>query len=170
MDEAVNNLVGTFGLAVGDAVNAAVAEVAGHAGAMAAGVSYLYQEPDCGIEDLRAPLGLSQPAAVRLVNQLVEAGLARRADDERDARRVCVRLTERGRALARRILAARREAVDRMLGPLSERDQRLLTDLVSTMLAGVTADRADAERLCRLCDVPACGACPVEAAVPDDAA
>src|SRR5271167_4925504 len=115
MDRYVNNLVGTFAVAVGDAVYAAVAEVAGHGGAMAAAVSYLHQEPDCGIEDLRAPLGLSQPAAVRLVNQLVEAGLARRSEDERDARRVCVRLTDRGRALARRILHARRDAVARAL-------------------------------------------------------
>jgi len=167
MNRFVNNLVGTFALAVSDALSRSVTDIAGHSGALGAAVSYLAQEPDCGIEDLREPLGLSQPAAVRLVNQLVEGGLATRSGDARDGRRVRIRLTSSGAELAQSILRSRREAVDVAVSTLSAEEQRKLGVLLSKMLGGMTADRAQAERLCRLCDLRACptARCPVEASL-----
>jgi DNA-binding MarR family transcriptional regulator len=167
VDPYVNNLLGTFSLAVSDALTESVTGVAGHSGALSGAVSYLLQEPDCGIEDLRQPLRLSQPAAVRLVNQLVENGLATRTEDARDGRRVRIRLTRRGQTLARAILRARQEAIETMGSSLSSQEQSVLATLLTKMLAGTTPDRDDAERLCRLCDLDACpnARCPVEAAV-----
>ncbi|HEY5988800.1 MAG TPA: MarR family winged helix-turn-helix transcriptional regulator [Streptosporangiaceae bacterium] len=167
MDRFVNNLVGTFGLAVSDVVTESVAEVVGHAGALGAAVSYLFQKPGCGIEQLREPLGLSQPAAVRLVQQMVEAGLATRSSDSSDRRRVQIHLTRHGRAVAESLLAARRNAVDSLLSGLSPAEQDSLAALISKALAAAVVDRAHGEQMCRLCDVPACPdpRCPIEASI-----
>ena len=167
VDQYVNNLVGAFALAVSDALSGALTEAVGHSGALAAAVSYLLQEPDCGIEELRGPLGLSQPAAVRLVNQLVDGGLASRSGDTRDGRRVRIRLTHAGRRLAQSLLRSRREAIDAVISSLAADERRTLAVILSKMLGSMTDDRAHAERLCRLCDVRACPqeTCPVEASV-----
>jgi DNA-binding MarR family transcriptional regulator len=167
VDEFVNNLVGAFGLAVADGLTRAVVGVVGHSGALAAAVSYLLQEPDSGIEDLREPLGLSQPAAVRLVNQMVEDGLATRSSDARDGRRVRIRLTSRGRSVAHGLLRAREQAINEVIGAFSPDEQRTLAALLSKSLAATTEQAADAERLCRLCDTRACppDRCPIGGAV-----
>jgi DNA-binding MarR family transcriptional regulator len=167
VDEFVNNLVGAFGLTVADALTGAVVDVVGHSGALAAAVSYLLQEPDSGIEDLREPLRLSQPAAVRLVNQMVEDGLATRSSDSRDGRRVRIRLTNRGRSLAHSLLRARERAIDEVVESLSPDEQRTLASLLAKSLAATTQQAADAERMCRLCDTRACPPerCPIGAAV-----
>jgi MarR family transcriptional regulator, negative regulator of the multidrug operon emrRAB len=170
VEEFVNNLVGAFSLAVTDAVTQAVTAVAGHEGAMSAAIIYLWQEPDCGIEELRVPLDLSQPAAVRLVNQLVETGLATRSEDAEDRRRVRVRLTAKGRARADELLRARHDAIAGFISRLQARDQRALADLLVKLFAVDPIRRDEAERVCRLCDVDACATrpCPVEAAVSGD--
>jgi MarR family transcriptional regulator, negative regulator of the multidrug operon emrRAB len=167
VDRFANNLVGTFSLAVSDAVAESVADVVGHAGALGAAVSYVFQKPGCGIEQLREPLGLSQPAAVRVVNQMVEAGLATRSTDSSDRRRAQVHVTRRGRAVAEALLAARRNAIDSVLRGLSPAEQDSLAALISKALAAATTDRPHGEQLCRLCDVRACPdpQCPVEASL-----
>jgi DNA-binding MarR family transcriptional regulator len=165
VDAFVNNLLGTFCLAVSDALTDSVTEVAGHSGALGAAFSYLLQEPDCGIEDLRQPLRLSQPAAVRVVNQLVAAGLATRSENASDGRRVHIKLTRRGQTIARAILEARRRTIETMASSLTSEEQRTLASLLSKMLVATTEDRREAERICRLCDLDACPSdrCPVEA-------
>jgi MarR family transcriptional regulator, negative regulator of the multidrug operon emrRAB len=164
VDQFVNNLVGTFSLAVSDAVADSVADVVGHAGALGAAVAYVFQKPGCGIEHLREPLGLSQPAAVRLVSQMAEAGLATRSTDSSDRRRAQVHLTRRGRAVAEALLAARRNAIDSVLRSLSPAEQESLAALISKALAATAVDRAHGEQLCRLCDVRVCPdpRCPIE--------
>jgi hypothetical protein len=52
-----------------------------------------------------------------------------------------------------------------VLGPLDESERAGLTRLHEKLLAGLTGGRADAGRICRLCDAHACGheegRCPV---------
>jgi MarR family transcriptional regulator, negative regulator of the multidrug operon emrRAB len=164
VDRFVNNLVGTFSLAVSDAVTGSVADVVGHAGALGAAVSYLAQKPGCGVEQLREPLGLSQPAAARLVQQMVEAGLATRTSDSGDRRRAQVRLTRHGRDHAKALLDARRNAIDSMIRGLSPAEQDTLAALLSKALAAATVDWAHGQRMCRLCDVQVCpdDLCPID--------
>ena len=63
---------------------------------------------------------------------------------------------------------AREEALEQALAVLSADERATLSGLHERMLAGLTSDRASARRLCRLCDVDACGhhrgTCPVTAA------
>ncbi len=165
MDQFANNLVGTFSLLVSDAVADSVASVVGHEGALGAAVAYVFAEPGVGIERLRLSLGLSQPAAVRLVGQMVEAGLATRATDATDRRRAQVYLTRRGRDVADTLLATRRNAIDSVLRGLSPAEQDSLAALIAKALAQAKTDRAHGEYRCRLCDVRICPQprCPVEA-------
>lgn len=159
MDSFVNNLAGTFGLLISDAVTESVADVVGHAGALGAAVSYLSQKPGCGIDQLREPLGLSQPAVARLVQQMVDNGLATRSIDSADRRRAQVRLTSRGRALAKALLDARRNAIESVISGLSPVEQESLAALMSKALAAATVDEAHGLRICRLCDVESCPEC-----------
>ena len=124
------------------------------------------------MDDLRRAVGLTPSGAVRLVDRLVAAGLVERRPGH-DGRSVALVLTASGRRTARRVLAARAEALDRVLTELSQADRASLTRIAEKLLAALTRDRL-AERqhghepsggwLCRLCDFEACGrehgACP----------
>lgn len=109
-------------------------------------------------------VGLTQSGSVRLIDRLVAAGLVERGPGE-DRRTHAVEVTPAGAAVARRALAARRDALDSVLAPLDDTERRQLAGLLEKLLAGVTGSRADAHRICRLCDPVACGhdsgRCPV---------
>ena len=112
---------------------------------------------------LQEGLGLSQPGAVRLMDRLERAGLARRerGDDGREAR---PRLTAAGRRLARQTVAARLDAIAAPLAALAPCRRHELERTLAAMLAALTTDAAESRRLCRLCDADVCGhpaRCPV---------
>jgi DNA-binding MarR family transcriptional regulator len=159
------NLLGTLSLAVTGRVEAAVATGSPHGpsapAALAALAGYLGGEP---IDALARVLGLTHSGAVRLVDRLAGAGLVERRRGG-DGRSVAVTLTPAGRRAAAEIRAARERALAEALSVLGAEERRALTALHEKLLAGLTDDRASARRLCRLCDVEACGhergTCPV---------
>src|SRR4051812_50047969 len=72
------NLLGALALeATGVQVQAAEA-VTGQGGAATAALITIAAHPNRTVEALRAPLGLSQPGATRLVQRLVDAGWVQR--------------------------------------------------------------------------------------------
>lgn len=157
------NLLGTLSLAVATRMEDAVASPLGPSApaALSALDAYLGGEP---IDTLRQVLGLTHSGAVRLVDRLVEAGLAERRPGS-DARSVAIALTPAGRAAAQAVRTAREAALADALSALSPAERATLGALHAKLLAGLTSDRASALRLCRLCDVDACGhhrgTCPV---------
>jgi DNA-binding MarR family transcriptional regulator len=157
------NLLGTLSLAVAGRIEAAVASPLGPSApaALSALEGYLGGEP---IDALRQTLGLTHSGAVRLVDRLEAAGLAERRPGP-DARTVAVALTPAGRGAAEEVRAARVAALEGALAVLSADERATLTGLHEKLLAGLTSDRASARRLCRLCDIDACGhhrgTCPV---------
>ena len=163
------NLLGTLALAVAGRVEAAVEAAAPHGpsapAALCALEGYLGGEP---IDALARVLGLTHSGAVRLVDRLAGAGLLERRRGA-DGRSVAVTLTAAGRRAAAGIRAARESALAAALAALDAADRRALTELNEKLLAGLTSDRASARRLCRLCDIEACGhergTCPVTQAV-----
>lgn len=159
------NLLGATALLLGDGVLDKATRSAGRAGATGAALAVLAQDPGMSIEQLRQPLGLSQSATVRLVDSLVADGLARRSPGP-DGRTVSVHLTRSGRSRARSVLAGRAELLDEALSDLSHAERAALTGLLEKVLAGLTTDRAQADRICRLCDYGSCPQqdCPVEQA------
>jgi MarR family transcriptional repressor of emrRAB len=119
------------------------------------------------IDRLRRVLGLSHSGGVRIVKRLEADGLVAREPDPGDARAVRLHLTPAGRRVARKVLAAREEALAPLLTPLDERESAALERLLERLLAAVTAEGEDAGRICRLCDPEVCGhpdRCPVSQA------
>lgn len=164
-DEA--NLLGALAIALGDELRAATDRAAERgATAPAAIVALSGYLPGAPIDALARVLGLSHSGAVRLVDRLATDGLLERGAAS-DGRAVALRPTPAGEALADRVLAARREVLERALAPLSAEERGQLGGLLARMLAGLTEDRAAARRICRLCEIDTChhrGTCPVTAA------
>jgi len=157
--------MGALAVALADSIASAVETATGHAGAMGAALATLAQEPGMSIEQLRVPLGRTQSATVRVVDQLVAEGYAERRPG-RDHRSVAVVLTCKGTEAAARVLGSRREALAEALSMLQPGERKALTAALEKVLAAITTDRAHADQICRLCDLAVCPekTCPVELA------
>lgn len=85
------------------------------------------------VGEIADAVGVDQPRASRLVQQVVDAGLARREADPDDARRTRVALTDTGTAIVRGFRGERRDAVDEALTGFTDAERaelaRLLTKL-----------------------------------------
>ena len=120
-------------------------------------VTLLAWRGEAASETLQFALGLSQPASVRLVDRLIDAGVVarrRRAGD----RRVWLRLTAKGRRAAGSLLDREREPVEAALrDALPDRAElsRFVAALDQVAMA-VLGDTTDPARFCRACDVAAC--------------
>jgi DNA-binding MarR family transcriptional regulator len=154
------NLLGALALEAERRRERATEAVVGRSGAAAAALVVIAARPGWSIEQLRGPLGLSQPGAVRLVDALASAGWVKRAGPG-GRRGLQLRLTDDGARVVDELLTARRAALASLLAPLSDADTARLAALLETILAAATGDRADLERLCRLCERRSCSRCPV---------
>jgi DNA-binding MarR family transcriptional regulator len=108
------------------------------------------------IDALRHVVGLTHSGAVRLVDRLAGAGLVERRVGA-DGRAVSLQLTPEGRRAARRVLARREAAMETALAPLTPRERADLARLHERLLSTLTDGQRDRRRVCRLCDVEACG-------------
>ena len=118
------------------------------------------------IDDLRRIVGLTHSGAVRLVDRLAGAGLVERRVGA-DQRSVALHLTPEGRRAARRVLARREAAIEQVLAPLKASDRAVLTRLHEHLLGELAEGPRSRRRVCRLCDVEACGReCPTRRANP----
>lgn len=121
--------------------------------------------PSCSINWLHRRLAFTQSGAVRLIDRLEALGLVAR-EKETGRREVGLRITRQGEARLRDGLAARLEAMQELVDPLSATEQRQLAGLVSKMLAAGTRTRDEADAACRLCDWDVCKpTCPLDASV-----
>jgi MarR family transcriptional repressor of emrRAB len=156
------NLLGALALEATGAMDA-VHEAAGESGAAASALVTIGAYPGRAIEQLRGPIGLSQPGAARLVDRLARAGRVERAGS-RGRRGFELRLTAAGEAVVEDLLARRRAALTKLLEPLDDAERDQLAGLLEKLLGACTHDRGDLERLCRLCERRVCERCPVAAA------
>src|SRR5215469_8092443 len=114
----LENQMGALAVALSDSITSAAETATGHAGAMGAALATLAQEPGLSIEQLRVPLGRTQSATVRVVDQLVAEGYAERRPG-RDNRSVAVFLTSKGNHAAARVLDSREQALSDAVSPLT---------------------------------------------------
>ena len=126
-------------------------------GAPAALVSLREWADGRSVEILAEAMRLSHSRAVRVVDSLEEAGLARREPDPTDGRRALVWLKPSGRKLADRALEARARVLESALSQLSARQMGELEKLLAAVLGVTTVDGRAANTTCRLCDAHACG-------------
>jgi MarR family transcriptional repressor of emrRAB len=162
------NVVGAVALALADAMRAAVERAGGHgASGPAAIVALDGLLAGASIDRLARVCGLSHSGAVRLVDRLAEDGLLERRTGA-DGRSVALALTAAGRRSAARIRAQREAATEAALAPLGAGERAALARAAELVLAGMAAEEADEDRICRLCDGEACGRprgrCPVASA------
>lgn len=164
-DDRLSNVVGALSLAIVDRTREVTETVAGMTGAGPVALVALQQFlSGQTTEQLAQVTGLTHSGAVRLVDRLVEAGLAERRSG-RDGRSLSIVLTAAGRALSRRITEARAAAIDEVLAALGRTQRRALTTLIDTLISSITELRLESREhgvepagwLCRLCDVAACG-------------
>jgi DNA-binding MarR family transcriptional regulator len=117
------------------------------------------------VDWLHRRLGITQSGTVRLLDRLQQSDLITR-DHRAGQREVEITLTDAGRRALASGLDARAEALQALLAPLSDSDQRQLIKLISKALAAGTRSRDAADVACRLCDWPGCGpGCPVDRSV-----
>src|SRR5829696_3690793 len=120
------------------------------------------------IRELAEAMRVSHSRAVRVVDRLEAAGLARRESDPSDGRRALVWLEPAGCELADRALEARSRVLLSAVAELDAADVRDLERLLGALLDATTVDARAAKETCRLCDAHACGhyegACPVSRA------
>jgi MarR family transcriptional repressor of emrRAB len=165
------NLLGALSLAVADRIGEAAVR-AGGMGASAPAALTALNGPAAGatIDALRRMVGLTHSGGVRLVDRLAEAGLVERRLGA-DQRSVSLWLTPDGRRAARRVLAQREAAVEAVMSGLTAAERNGLVRAAERMLASLN-DEPDAERrICRLCDLEACGRprgrCPMQHTRPE---
>jgi DNA-binding MarR family transcriptional regulator len=160
------NAIAAMALLVADRARVAAEAAAGSTGAVAPALCALHEfASGRPIDVLAGALGVSHSRAVRVIDGLAERDLARRRAAPDDARVVHVALTAPGRAAARRVLAARAQAVEDTLAGLDHDERAQMAALAGRVFDRAVTGRAVARRVCRFCDAHACGhdegRCPV---------
>jgi DNA-binding MarR family transcriptional regulator len=162
----VANRLGALALTLSDAIREATEAATGMSGGTPAALVSLREWADRSpVEVLAEAMRVTHSRAVRVVDRLEAAGLARRESDPSDGRRVLVRLEPAGRRLADRALEARSEVLLSVIAALDVEGARDLERLLGALLETTTEDVRAARGTCRLCDAHACGhyggTCPV---------
>ncbi|MDT7700423.1 MAG: hypothetical protein QOJ30_2748 [Pseudonocardiales bacterium] len=156
------NLLGAAALAVADLVTDDTTRAAGVSASGAAALVVLSASPGLSVTELGRRVGLSQPAAARMVDSLQAADLVNRRPGP--GREVSVQPTSAGRHAASLLLTARGEPLGELVSVLDEGEQDTLADLLAKLLTRLYTRVGSSELLCRLCDRASCTAsapCPV---------
>jgi DNA-binding MarR family transcriptional regulator len=162
----VANRLGALALTLSDAIRDATEAATGMKGVAPAALVSLREWADGSpVEVLAETMRVSHSRAVRVVDSLEAAGLARRESDLSDGRRALVWLEPAGRDLADQALEARARVLRSAVAELVGTDVLDLERLLGALLASTTADVRAARQTCRLCDAFVCGhhdgECPV---------
>ncbi len=97
------------------------------------------------IGELAKLLGIGNPAASILVQQLVQQQLVERSEDANDRRRTLVRLTERGAELMRERRELRETKFRHWLGQMSDDELAALLQGIGPLVRIVRAEQASAD-------------------------
>jgi DNA-binding MarR family transcriptional regulator len=165
MADRVAQLLGVLSLAAGDRFRSAVEVTVGRTGGHPAALVHLHAHPGTSVQTLARVLGVSQPAAVKIVDRLAADGLLERRPGP-DHRTLALRLTETGRAAVARILSGRDRELSELLTVLQPEERERLEPLLAKLVSALAHDRPGALGVCRLCDREACcgghAACPLQ--------
>jgi DNA-binding MarR family transcriptional regulator len=157
--EAVNDFLGSaqvFVSAVSEAVDAKVlAETAGKEFTLSQLklLRLVSLMEDHSIGDVAAFLGVSNAAASKAVDRLVQRMYLRRAEGERDRRVIHLSLTEAGRRVLHAFDAARAKQIEALFGGLSDEELRQSSDLLQKLSARIVDQGLSPEETCLQCGV-----------------
>lgn len=162
--ERTANLLGAAALALTDlALGEATRERRLSTSSTAALVS-LFGHPGLSVSELGRRVGLSQPAAARMVDALEADDLVERVPSAANRRWMTVLLTQQGDRLAQQLLSDRNAPLVDTVARLEESEQQALAALLEKILTQVYGEVGEGQRICRLCDRESCirsAPCPV---------
>jgi DNA-binding MarR family transcriptional regulator len=115
------------------------------------GLRYLGLHPDCAMGALASGLGISQPAATKLVERLEKRGLARRERRRDDKRKSRLRLTPRGLRLCGEVLSRRAERLRAISRGLDSTSCEALVARLQRLLERGLAEPGRPQELCLRC-------------------
>lgn len=157
------NLLGAAALGVADLLLEGATAPAGVGASGSAALVMLSHAPGLSVTELGRRIGLSQPAAARMVDSLEHRGLVERRPAI--GRAVAVHPTRSGRRASTSVLAGRQGLLTELTADLSEAEQHALDTVLTKLLATLETRIGHPDVVCRLCDRPACVAhgsmCPV---------
>lgn len=113
------------------------------------------------IRDLAASLHVSHPAAVKLVERLVAAGLIVRSPCPEDRRRVCLHLSPDGQQVWSETRARHQELVEKALRRMQEGQAARLQELLLSFVRAAVETVDQIGRICLYCGVEHTSGCPV---------
>jgi DNA-binding MarR family transcriptional regulator len=160
--ERAANLLGATALAVADLALAGARRAGEVSASGAAALVMLSTSPGLSVTELGWRVGLSQSAAVRMVDSLQADDLVFR--HPATGRRVDVELTATGQRAAAAILSARSRSLTELVSVLDGAEQEVLAALLAKLLTRLYLDVGSSDLLCRLCDRSSCtrdAVCPV---------
>lgn len=162
--ERTANLLGATSLALTDRSLREATREHGLSTSSAAALVTLVADPGLSVSELGRRVGLSQPAAARMVDSLEADGLVERRRGTVNQRQKTVHPTTPGHRLARRMLDDRNDPLVHAVSHLEESDQQVLAGLLEKILRQLHAEVGQGQRICRLCDRDSClrsAPCPV---------
>lgn len=162
--ERTANLLGAASLAFTDLAADGAVRVRRLSTSSAAALASLFANPGLSVSELGRRVGLSQPAAARMVDALESDGLVERVPSTVNRRWVTARPTPQGERLARQLLEGRNAPLVEAVAKLDEGEQRTLAGLLEKMLVQLHEEVGQGQRICRLCDRERCtrsAPCPV---------
>lgn len=159
----LSNLLGALSLSLSDTQQAAVKNASGLSPSACAALATLGPYPGSTIGTIARVLGVTHSVAVRLIEDLVQAGLIERGPRP-DRRQVALRLSAKGAEMRKAILESRDRVLTDALAALDPDERQLFGGMISAMLTRLTRSRESADHICRLCDEDVCTPrqCPVE--------
>jgi DNA-binding MarR family transcriptional regulator len=92
------------------------------------------RDTELSVKELAELVGLSLPAASRTVDDLVRRGLAERREDPDDRRMKRVQTTDTGRAVSRRLNAARLSGMQKFAASLDESQRHAVADALAVLM------------------------------------
>jgi DNA-binding MarR family transcriptional regulator len=92
------------------------------------------EEGSSPVKDLAEPLGLSAPAATRIVDALVERGMATRAEDPQDRRVRLIAITAAGRKFVQEFAHRRSEGLEALADRMTPAQRRKLIAAFDALL------------------------------------
>lgn len=129
-----------------------------------AGLQFVYLHPQCCIKDLAGGLGVSHPAAVKLVERLESKHLIARTPHQRDRRVVQLAVTQTGTDQVQAVMLARSQAIEAVLDRAGQDCSRHILDCLDAFVKAALSDQDDIKGVCLHCgglhddDCPVCAA------------
>lgn len=125
------------------------------------GLLFIQRHDRCAIRQLAEGLGVSHPAAVKLVERLLRKELIERQESPSDRRVVELWLSPTGRRCVDHVRDVRSRGLERIMARLDNEDADHLRRGLYAFVEAALADGQSAGKLCLHCGVEHVGECPV---------